>query len=309
MSARFTGDEILYAATGRIVSGGIGSNAGRVSWDIDDIGEGDWFIAMSRGSEDTHDQLSIAFEQGACGCIVNRQSRYSFTHETGTLISVADTKVAILDLVRYWRHAVNPKVIAVVATAGRKAIINILEFLLKDTYRCHKAFERDGLSCVSDVLEMPKDTELLIAEVSGLERGDVARIGSCLAPDLAIIGKTQHPLPSVERDAKTAALQCEILDTLRDYEGGATAVIYDQNPAVKERARQMLYGLRSVSFSQRPEIPGGAELRWLTDHITFSNGQQPTEVDIWCAIKGAQALGFSLKRKEEFVTCPEVWRY
>lgn len=300
MSARFTGDEILYAANGRIVSGGIGSETGRVSWELEDIGEGDWFIAMPRGEEDAHDRLSVAFEHGARGCIVNRQSRYSFTREAGTLIAVADTKVAILELVRYWRHAVNPKVIAVVATVGRRAIINMLESLLKDTYRCHTAFERNGLSCVSDVLEMPKDTELLIAEVSGLERGDVARIGSCLVPDLAIIGKTQHPLPSVERDARTAALHCEILDTLRDYEGGA-AVVYDHNPAVKERARQMMYGLRSASFSEMPEIPRCSERRWLTEHVSLSNGQEPSEVDIWCAVKGAHALGLSLTRKEEFI--------
>ncbi|MBA3855893.1 MAG: hypothetical protein C0507_03190 [Cyanobacteria bacterium PR.3.49] len=298
MSAKFTGDEILYATNGRIVSGGIGIGAGRVSWELEDIGEGDWFVAIPRGSEDAHDRLSVAFEQGARGCIVNRQSRYSFTHEAGTLIAVADTKVATLELVRYWRHAVNPKVIVVVATVGRRAIVNMLESLLKDAYRCHTAFERDGLSCVSDVLEMPEDTELLIAEVSGIERGDVARIGSCLVPDLAIIGKTQHPLPSVERDAKTAALHCEILDTLRDYEGVA-AVVYDESTAVKERAQQMLYGLRSVSFSQMPVTPIGfvESAHGLLKDVNLDNGQSPTEVDVWCALKGAQALGISLDGK------------
>lgn len=298
MSATFTGDEILYAATGRIVSGGIGNEAGRLVWDLEDIRDGDWFIAMSRGAEDTHDRLSCAFERGARGCIVNKQSRYSFTDKAGTLIAVPDTKVAIRELVNYWRHAVNPKVIVVVASIGRKAIIEILEFLLKDMYRCHKAFERGGLSCVSDVLKMPRNTQLLIAEASGAERGDVVKVGSCLGPDIAIIGKTHHPLPSFERTAKTAALHCEILDTIRE---GGCAVVYDHHLAVKERAKQMLYGLRSVSFSEAPDTPFVSELRRLTEHIDFGDGQMPTEVDVWCAVKGAQSLGFSVARQEEFI--------
>lgn len=299
MNARFTGDEILYAACGRVVSGGIASGAGRVVWNLEDIQAGDWFLAMSRGTEDTHDRLSEAFELGALGCIVNKRSRYSFADAGGTLISVPDTKVAILELVRYWRHAVNPKVIVVVGTVGRKAIINMLEVLLKDTYRCHKAYERNGLGCLSDVLEMPKDSELLIAEISGLERGDVGKIGSCLAPDLSIIGKTEHPLPSLERNARTAALYCEILDTMRDYEG--CAVVYDQNPAVAERAKRMLAGLRSVSFVETPDIPSGSECRWLKEQVETSTGEVPSDADVWCAVKGAQALGLSLTRKEEFI--------
>ncbi|MBX9949949.1 MAG: hypothetical protein K2Y39_12345 [Candidatus Obscuribacterales bacterium] len=298
MSATFTGDEILYAANGRIVSGGIGNEAGRLVWNLDDIQHGDWFVAMSRGAEDTHDQLSVALERGARGCIVNKQSRYSFTNRAATLIAVADTKVAILELANYWRHAVNPKVIVVVATIGRKAIINILEFLLKEMYRCHKAFEGNGLSCVSDVLEMPKNTQLLIAEVSGADRGDVARVGYRLGPDIAIIGKAYHPLPSFERTARTAALHCEILDTIRE---GGCAVVYDNNPAVKERAIRMLYGLRSVLFSEAPDTPFVPELRRLTEHIDFRDGQMPTEVDIWCAVKGAQSVGFSAVSQEEFI--------
>jgi len=298
VSATFTGDEILYAANGRIVRGGIGKEAGRLVWNLDDIQHGDWFIAMSRGSDDTHDQLSVAFERGARGCIVNKQSRYSFTNTAGTLIAVADTEVATLELANYWRHAVNPKVIVVVATSGRKAIINILEFLLKDMYRCHKAFERNGLSCVSDVLEMPKNTQLLIAEVSGADRGDLAKVGSRLGPDIAIIGKAYHPVPSFDRTARTAALHCEILDTIRE---GGCAIVYDHSPAVKERAMQMLYGLRSVSYSEAPDTPFVPELRRLTEHIDFGDGQKPTEVDVWCAVKGAQSLGFSVARQEEFI--------
>ena len=52
------------------------------------------------------------------------------------------------------------------------------------------------------------------------------------------IGKAQHPSPSFESDARAA-------------------VVYDENTAAKERARQVLYGLRSVSFSQMPPKASG----------------------------------------------------
>ncbi len=303
MSAKFTGEEILTAAAGKLVCGGFartnGSGAGGLAWNLTELIPGDWFIAMSDGAEDTHDQLADAFDLGARGCICNKQNRYSFTNGTGTLISVADTRVAMLELLSLWRQVVNPKVIAVVGT-GRKTIMNILEFLLKDTYRCHKAFESNGLSCIPAVLEMPKETELLIAELSGVERGDIARIGACLSPDIAVIAKTQHPLPSPERDAKIAALHCEILDTIRDHDG-ACAVVYDQNRAVKERSKRMLGGLRSVLFSQSPELLDRRELHWLKNTIDANDGHEPSEVDLWCAVKAAQALGLSLARKEEFI--------
>ncbi|HEY9712589.1 MAG TPA: Mur ligase family protein [Chroococcales cyanobacterium] len=299
MSAKFTGDEILYAAGGRIVKGGIGSQPGRVVWDLDEIGDGDWFVATSRGAEDTHDSLSEAFEKGARGCIVNRQSRYSLTPGAGALISVADTRTAILELVRYWRYAVKPRVIVVTGTSGRKAIVKLLEFLLKDTYRCHLAFERNGpgLSCMSDVLQMPKNTEVLIAEVSGAERGDIARVGSCLAPDLAIVGNIEHPHLSFEGKATTAALHCEILDAV--FEGGS-AVVFDQSPDVEERAKKMVHGLRSVLFSQTPDFPKVAQSGWLADYADFSDSLGATDADRWCAWKASQALGISPAKKEEF---------
>ncbi len=295
MSATFSGEEILYAATGRVVRGRVGSEAGRITWNIDDIREGDWFVAMPSQSEDTHDRISAALNRGARGCIVNNRSRYSLSAGAGTLIAVANTKVAILELVRYWRHAVSPQVIAVVGEAGRKTIINILELILTDAYRCHKAFEGNSWSCVSGVLAMPKNTEVLIAEVTGSKRGDIARIGSCLTPDLAIIGKTEHSLRSNEENTKTAALYCEILDTVQDYDGGC-AVVYDQNPAVHERAKQMLCGLRSVLFSQTPEIPDCLDSLGLADRIDINDGKK-TDANVWCAAVGAQALGLSQQKK------------
>lgn len=296
MSAMFTADEILYAATGRVEHGRIGSEAGRLAWNLEDIGEGDWFLAMPRGSEDTHDHLFSAFKLGARGCIVNKRNRYSFTDRAGTLISVSDTRLAIHEMARYWRCSVNPRVIAVVGTDGRKAIIELLEFLLKDTYRCHKALEHGGFGCLADVLEMPRDTEILIAEVSGVERGDVARIGSYLEPDVAIIGKVQHPLPSRDRDMRIASLYCEILETIRDC-NERCAVVYDRNDSVKERAKKMLDGLRPILFSKTPGIPDGADRFCLADHFCLDNGQAVAEVEVWCALQGAKALGLAPKGK------------
>ncbi len=66
MSASFTADEILYATSSHLKSG--------------------------RG---------MALEKSARGLIVDRRSRYASAAKDFTIISVPDTGIALLDMVRY----------------------------------------------------------------------------------------------------------------------------------------------------------------------------------------------------------------
>ncbi len=302
MTAVYTAEQILDVTHGRIARGSIGDLPGRLVWELDDITQNDWFVAMSFGTEDSHDALSTAIDLGAQGCIVNNRSRYCFAPADGTLISVADTEIALLELARCWRDAApRLKVVTVTGTTvhGRQNTMSFLEFLLRGKYRCHTALERGALRCLPDVLSMPEGTELLIAEVSGVNRGDIARIGSCLNPDLAIITTTKHPLPSEVRDARVAALNCEILETINK---NGMAVVYDRNPAVQERASFLLNGLRSIRFSEESQNLSKSSLTWLVENSGITQVEKPVEVNAWCAVTAAVCLGFSLEENPHIVS-------
>ncbi|MBX9770431.1 MAG: hypothetical protein K2X29_03625 [Candidatus Obscuribacterales bacterium] len=296
MGASFTADEILYSTYGRIEAGCIDDQKGHVVWKLEDVGEGDWFLALPAAQEDAHDRLSAAFDLGARGCIVNRRSRYSFAPKDRTLLSVPDTKVALLELVRYWRYAVRPIAVGVAGSTGRRATILLLRHLLQDSFQCHIAFESSVLGWAEDVLLMPQATGVLLFEAAGVERGDVARIGGVLTPDIAVITRIQHPLPSPTRDAHIAALYCEILETVNRYER-SMAVIYDGTTAVQERCGQLLSGLTATSYSQRTgntqAFSEGLELESLNKSIEFATGQRVTAAEVWCAIETARAIGLN----------------
>ena len=100
MTAQFTLEEIVNATHGYLVQGDGGqSDSGRVVWLPDQIGPGDWFLAMSCGGEDSHDYIESAFERGARGCIIEgRRASLSRLDRTNTIISVDDTKTALWQL-------------------------------------------------------------------------------------------------------------------------------------------------------------------------------------------------------------------
>jgi UDP-N-acetylmuramyl pentapeptide synthase len=312
MGATFTAEEILCATSSHLKSGYVDEVRGGLTWDIEEVKPGDWFIGVPSKFEDPHDNLNLALDMGARGVIVNRRSRFTSAAKDATIISVPDTKTAILDLLRCWRYRVQPKVVGVSGSCGRRVTIALLRQLLEGTHRTHVAFMSNlgWFSCMKDLLSMPDDTQVLIFEAGGIERGDVSRIGGCLDPDLAVLTRVQHPLPSAERNAFIASLYCELLETLPSRSGDRiSAIIYDDNPAVQSRAESLSGSLqvrrRSLSgagMTQRLSEQSVQELSAAMESI-FSQGM--TRAEIWCAVEAAMALGLSKEVLEEIFELEE----
>ncbi len=115
-----------------------------------------------------------------------------------------------------------------------------------------------------------------------------------------MIGRIQHPLPSAERDARTAALYCEILETVDRYNPGM-AVVYDANPAVRERCRHLLPGLVSTTYSQtsgRLQELSPQKLAGLRQSLGIDEDQTVTSAEVWCAIETARAIGLNFDQIE-----------
>lgn len=308
MSATFTADEILYATSSHLKSGPIDSHKGRIVWELEEVMLGDWFIAIPSHSDDPHDKLALALEKGARGLIVNRRARYAFAPKGCPIITVTDTKVALLDLMRYWRQCVKPKVVGVSGSSGRRATMILMHQLLQRNFKTHLAFMDNfgWYGCVKEVFAMSKDTEILVFEVGAVERGDITRIAGALDPDLAVLTQTRHPLPSPERDAATASLYCELLETLSDFQKDrVAAIIYDDNEAVASRADEVLQDLLFQKHSQSGlslahRVPLES-LKAVSQAVQAELGVSVSRAELWCAVEATKALGISKSTLEELL--------
>lgn len=301
MSFQFSGEEILYATNGHLKSGTISDTRGKVTWNIDEVEKGDWFLAIPSPLRDPHDCLNLAFVRGASGVIVNRRHRYASASLGGTIITVSDTKTALFDLVRQWRFRIKPNVVAVSGSFGRRATMILLAQLLKERFKTHIAFMGNlgWLGSIKEVLSMPEDTEVLIFEAGAVDRGDIARLGSALLPNFAVLTQTRHPLSSPERDALAAALYCEILETLSEPgDEQVVAAIYDNSEPVRVRVDEVLAGshltTRRYSVSGKSSLAhevAPESLAELSAAMEKVIGQPVTRAELWCAIETALALG------------------
>lgn len=304
MSASFNAEEILSATTHSVLeSGSINDQAGRIACEVEDVNRGDWFIALPSDFYDPHNHLNIALEKGARGLIVE-QNRAIIDTGNCPVISVPDTRAALLELVRDWLNLVRPGVVGVTGTSGRRATMLLLNQLVRERYKTHLAFMRDlnWAGCAREVLTMPVDTQLLIFEAGSVERGDIARIGKILQPDLAVLTSIRHPIPSPERDFLKANMYCELLETLRsEPKQRLAAVIFDQSQAVQRRTDEVLTGFASKRFSRGEasiahRIPEHS-IATLNDALS-ELGITASRADFWCAVEAARALGISTAELE-----------
>lgn len=300
MSASFNAEEILHATTNSVLeSGSIDDRAGRIICELEDVNQGDWFIAIPSDFHDPHVHLETAISRGARGLIVERNRTSLMFNGRCPIISVPDSKTALLELVRDWKNLVRPGVVGVTGTSGRRATMLLLNELVKERYKTHLAFMRDlsWSGCAKEVLAMPVDTQLLIFEAGGVERGDIARIGNSLQPDLAVLTSIRHPIPSPGRDFMTATMYCELLETLcPEPKERLAAVVFDHSEAVQRRTNEVMGGFISKRFSQAEvsiahRIPEQsiATLNEALEEL----GITASRADIWCAVEAARALGRS----------------
>lgn len=304
MTASFSTDEIIAATGGCLSSGTFTSMRGKIVWCVDDICPGDWFIYIPEVTRlGMGEQLDAAVLNGACGLIVSGRHHHN-TVSPVTVINVSDTRRALLDLVECWRQRVNPRVVGVSGNSGRRATMVLLHQLIRETSRTHVAFMHDlgRTGCARDVLSMPENTELLIFEAGGMERGDIKSTAIALKPDIAVLTQIRHPLPSAEYSL--AAIYCELIEALTEHpQERVAAVVYDQNLSVQRRVDETIgsltaqkYSLSGRSISHR--VTQGA-LDDLNEVMYAVTGQNVSRSELWCAVETAKALGLSSSTLEE----------
>ncbi|MEB3286703.1 MAG: UDP-N-acetylmuramoyl-tripeptide--D-alanyl-D-alanine ligase [Vampirovibrionales bacterium] len=165
-----------------------------ISTDTRTIGKGQWFLPLSGPNFDGHHFLKQAIEQGANGAFVSQASWEESRQEwqgLPNLIAVASPLKAYLDLAKWHRLHVNPKlkVLALTGSSGKTTTKEMLFAAfsgIRETQKTLKNFNNEvGVS--QTLLAIAPETELAIVEMGmrGLHQIDI--LSDTALPDLAII--------------------------------------------------------------------------------------------------------------------------
>lgn len=301
MVATFTYKEILELTSAKYILGNHLEQKGKLSWNVKELNNNDWFVVLK---STTDEDIADAISKGIQGIIVSESRKFLPTLSNITVLSVQDTKLALLKLANHWRESVGPKVVAVSGSKGRRTTIRLIEQFLSQSQKLHLSFldQYGWKSSVYGILSMPSDTDTLIVEVGGLVRGDVHQLSQSVKPDIAVICQVSHPISTPEREERLANLYLEVLDTLSNSQEEFKAIIHDGNSSVRLISKSKVKKLKTIFSSKSEDGFSEQTLKSVNDRMRTEFGLCVSKIDLWCASKAALALGLSQKSLNEQIS-------
>ena len=191
------------------------------------------FVALVGERFDGHEFLSAALARGARGAVV----REGADVPTGMVaFRVHDTLVALGDLGRESRRAINGPVVAVTGTNGKTATKQMLAAVLGTRYHVHatQANYNNRIGVPLTLLSAPPGTEALVVEAGASIPGEIAALHSVIEPSIAIV--TNVSAGHLEGFGSEADVLQEKLAILR---GVSSAIVGVRPPALAAQARRM----------------------------------------------------------------------
>ncbi len=177
----------------------------------------DYIYLPLRGENfDGHNFIDKALECGARGYFT--QEGYKINKDADFVLCVKNTLIAYLELARYIREKINPKVIAITGSSGKTTTKEMLASVLETTFKTHKSKlnHNNEIGLCETMFSMPLDTEVLVVEMGMRNLGEIQLLTNYAMPNIGII--TNIGSAHVERlgNIKNIALaKCEIASNLQ----------------------------------------------------------------------------------------------
>ncbi len=234
-----------------------------VTFDSREVGPGDLFIALTGESTDGHKFLDQAFERGAAGAIVSRDSAHPN-------VRVADTFVALEALAKASRARTKAKIVGVTGSAGKTGTKEALFAALdrspsKSAHRSVKSYNNHTGVPLS-LSRMPDGVDYGVFEMGMNHPGELAHLTTLVRPHVAIVTAIApahaqfFPDESAIADAKG-----EIFQGLEP--GGVAIVPYDSPHRDRLIGHARPHAATIVTFG----VDDGADVRAL-EAVKAANG-------------------------------------
>lgn len=187
-----------------------------ISTDTRKLKKGDVYLPLRGENFDGHNFIDKALEAGAFGYFT--QDKFKINKEAKFVIYVKNALVAYLELAKYIRNKINPKVIAITGSCGKTTTKEMLYSVFSTQYKTHKTIlnHNNEIGLCETMFNMPCDTEVCIVEMGMRNLGEIELLSNYSNPDIGIISNIGSA--HVERLGtlkNIAKAKCEIVKNLK----------------------------------------------------------------------------------------------
>lgn len=221
---------VAEATAGQVKASGSGLIVGEVAIDTRSLGVGDFFVALRGPRHDGHDHVAEAIAAGACGALVERgwferQAHVVPAEREGDigLVVVSDTLVALQDMARVLRQAVDTQVVAITGSAGKTTTKETIADMLATRFRVvkNRGNLNNHIGLPLSLMELRRRPDVAVMELGMNHRGEISTLVEIADPDVRVwtnVGDAHlgfFPSPDAIADAKAEILEdADVTDVL-----------------------------------------------------------------------------------------------
>ena len=151
----------------------------------------DVFIALKGDSQDGHDYINSAFDNGAIAAVVEKEwfDKNSDKYPKQYFLPVEDVLLSIQKAAKEYRRVLNIPVIAITGSNGKTSTANMLKALLEKGFKIGstKGNFNNHIGVPLSVLSMSGDEEIAVFEIGANHGGEIAGLTGIIEPDMGII--------------------------------------------------------------------------------------------------------------------------
>ena len=212
------------------------------------------------------------------------------------LIFVENTLEAYHLIANYYRKKINPKVVAVTGSSGKTTVKELISYVLSAKYRVYKteANFNNEFGVPKTILEMPKNTQVLVLELAMRGKGQISYLAKTIEPDIGIITNVGSAHVGM-LGSKEAIIQakCELLEHLKA--NGITILHNDKN--LLENAKKIWKGkIKTFDFEMAQYMKqenGKTFFSFCKENYQINTTGKIHVINSICAIETAQELSLS----------------
>lgn len=174
----------LLPAVGEVSSSA--SSFTGVSIDTRTLQAGDLYIAIQGDRFNGHEFIDAAIEAGAAVVMTHEDVETSVPQ-----LRVADTRVALGSLARYWARQFDTPLIAITGSNGKTTVKEIIATILRQLgpVLATRGNLNNEIGVPLTLLEMREEHDYAVIEMGANHAGEIARLVRIAEPDVAIITK------------------------------------------------------------------------------------------------------------------------
>src|SRR3989338_4666140 len=222
---------------------------------------GQIFLPIKGEKFDGHDYINNVFEKFKDGksirvlsfCEKKRIKKVKKEHRDKIII-VKDTLEAYHKLANYYRKKINPKVVAITGSSGKTTVKDIVAAVLSSKLAVHKTESNfnNEIGVPKTILEMPRDTEVLVLELAMRGKGEIEFLSKTAEPDIAVI--TNVGTAHIGRLGSRRAIIKAKSEVLKHLKRGGLAVLANDKELLKITEKVWKGKTASFDLNQASEI-------------------------------------------------------